>query len=170
MSLSGRGLTEGELRLAREVFGGAIAYSRMRIGGGGFGPFAVTVGSRLFLPRHLRPADFAAASPAMQALFIHELTHVWQFQTRPLWTLASWARAVATGGYGRGLPAYRYRVPFGAFARLNLEQQASVVEHAFLLGQGRRSPAMPAAATLADYAGAPFPVSAVQMRPGGPWG
>jgi hypothetical protein len=154
----GRRLTEGEARLARRVFGAAIIDRRIRISGGGFGPFAVTVGSRLFLPRHLGAEDFSKAEAALQGLFVHELTHVWQFQTKPLWTLLSWARAVLTGGYGPGLPAYRYSLPLGAFARLNLEQQASVVEHAFLLRMGRRSPAMPAGARLADYADAPFPL------------
>jgi hypothetical protein len=151
MSLWGRGLTEGELRLAREVFGGAIAYSWVRIGGGGFGPFAVTVGSRLFLPRHLRPADFAAAAPAMQALFVHELTHVWQFQTRAAWTLASWARTVAGGGYRRGLPGYRYGWPLKPWGAHNLEQQAAMVEHAFLLRETGRCGAAPAGARLEGY-------------------
>jgi hypothetical protein len=142
----------------------------VRVHGGGFGPFAVTVGSRLFLPLHLRADDFATADVMLQALFVHELTHVWQFQTRPLWTLASWARAVLTGGYGPGLPAYRYRLPFGRFHRLNLEQQASLVEHAFLLRRGRRSPAMPPAARLADYEAAPFPLPLTPLPGEGPWG
>lgn len=163
----GRRLTEGEARLARRVFGAAIACERVRIGGGGFGPFAVTLGSRLLLPRYLRAKDFSRAEPALQGLFVHELTHVWQFQTRPLWTLLSWARAVLSGGYGPGLPAYRYALPLQPFARLNLEQQASVVEHAFLLGRGLRSPSAPACARLADYAVAPFPIPG--PADAGPW-
>ncbi len=163
----GRRLTEGEARLARRVFGAAIADGRIRISGGGFGPFAVTIGSRLLLPRHLRADDFSRAEAMLQGLFVHELTHVWQFQTRPLWTLLSWARAVVTGGYGPGLPAYRYALPLGAFARLNLEQQASVVEHAFLLRMGRRSPSMPAGARLVDYEAVPFPVPG--PADAGPW-
>jgi hypothetical protein len=154
----GRRLTEGEARLAQRVFGGAIIDRRIRISGGGFGPFAVTVGSRLFLPRHLQPGDFSRAEAMLQGLFVHELTHVWQFQTKPLWTLLSWARAVLSGGYGPGLPAYRYSLPLEPFERLNLEQQASVVEHAFLLRMGRRSPATPPGARLLDYAEAPFPL------------
>jgi hypothetical protein len=163
----GRRLTEGEARFVQRVFGAAVKGERIRIGGGGFGPFAVTVGSRLFLPRHLRADDFSRAEAALQGLFVHELTHVWQFQTKPLWTLLSWAKAVLGGGYGPGLPAYRYALPFGKFARLNLEQQASVVEHAFLLRMGRRSPATPQGARLADYAEAPFPVP--QSADGGAW-
>ena len=162
----GRRLTPGETRLARQVFGTAVACSRVRIGGGGFGRFAVTLGSRLCLPSYLRSADFSLAQPALQGLFVHELTHVWQFQTRPLGTLISWARVLLSGGYGYGMPGYRYPLPFGDFRKLNLEQQASVVEHAFLLRQGRRTGLMPAAASVADYAAAPFPLAVTHT---GPW-
>jgi hypothetical protein len=165
----GRRLTAGEARLARQVFGEAVEVARVRIGRGGFGPFAVTLGSRLFLPAHLHCEDFSAADLMLQALFVHELTHVWQFQTRPLWTLASWSRAALSGGYGPQLSAYRYRLPFGDFRRLNLERQASVVEHAFLLRRGRRSPAMPPSARLADYETAPFPLPPPILPEAAPW-
>ncbi len=127
------------------MFGDAVRLEQVRLHGGGFGGFAVTLGSHLFLPQHLAGDDVSGADLFSQALLVHELTHVWQFQTRPLATLASWARVVASGGYGPGLPGYRYTLPLGAFDALNLEQQASVVEHAFLLRAGRRSSRMPEA-------------------------
>ena len=155
-SLSRR-LSGGEAALARTVFGPAVSLERVRVHGGGFGRFAVTLGSHLFLPRHLARADFARTDLAAQALLVHELVHVWQFQTRPLWTLASWAGTLLRGGYGEGLPGYRYTPPVKRFEALNLEQQASVVEHAFLLGRGRRTAEMPAGLRLGDLASAPFP-------------
>ena len=162
-----RSLTPGERRLAEDVFGDAVRLEAVRLHGGGFGGFAVTLGSHVFLPPHLASKDFAAADLGSQALLIHELVHVWQFQTRPMWTLASWAGVVASGGYGPGLPGYRYTLPLGPFAKLNLERQASVVEHAFLLRAGERSERMPAGLGAADLEGSPFP----QARPTGrPWG
>ena len=149
----------GSVRWRRGVFGDAVRLERVRIRRG-FGRFAVTVGSNLFLPARLARADFALAEPPVQALFVHELVHVWQFQTRPGWTLRSWAAAVLSGGYGRELGAYRYTLPLGDFMRLNLEQQASVVEHAVLLRQGLRAPTLPWGACVADLAGAPFPLEA----------
>ena len=129
----------------------------MRIAGGGFGPFAVTLGSTVNMPRAAAAADFSRERPLTQAFFIHELTHVWQFQTRPLATLASWAKVALAGGYGPGLPGYRYDLPLAPWERLNLEQQASVVEHAFLLQGGHRSRATPAGARLDHYRSAtPF--------------
>ncbi len=153
----GRPLSRGEIALARSVFGEAVRLDRVRVRGGGFGQFAVTVGSSLLLPPHLAQADFSQAGVEAQALLVHELVHVWQFQTRPLWTLASWAATVLRGGYGAGLPGYRYAVPVATFAALNLEQQASVVEHAFLLGRNRRSGTMPPGIRAADLtAASPF--------------
>ncbi len=124
---------------------------------GGFGAFAVTVGSTVNIPPAASSADFSRERPLIQAFFIHELTHVWQFQTRPLGTLASWAKVALTGGYGPGLSGYRYDVPIPTWTGLNLEQQASVVEHAFLLSDGHRSRTTPAGARLEHYQGAtPF--------------
>ncbi len=153
-----RGLTAGEAALGRRVFGDAIRLDRVRVYGGGFGRFAVTLGSNLFMPAYLANCDFSAESLPGQALFVHELVHVWQFQTRPLQTLVSWAGTAAGGGYGPGLPGYRYTLPLPRFERLNLEQQASVVEHSFLIGGGYRTASMPAGLRGSDLSAAPFPV------------
>ena len=153
-----RPLTAGETTLARSVFADAIALERVRLHAGGFGRFAVTLGSRIFLPAHLAQCDFASTDAHAQALLVHELVHVWQFQRRPGWTLRSWAGVVASGGYGPDLLGYRYALPVPAFDTLNLEQQASVVEHAFLLGRDCSSGTMPAGLRLSDFTGvAPFP-------------
>ena len=138
----------------------------MRLHAGGFGGFAFTLGSYIFLPPHLMSSDFAAGDLHAQALLVHELVHVWQFQMRPLRTLASWVGVVVSGGYGPGLPGYRYALPLGAFKVLNLEQQASVVEHAFLLRAGRRSRRMPDGLRATDLAASPFPVTREAV---GPW-
>ena len=139
--------------------------SRVRLHGGGFGRFAVTIASRIFLPPHLAQADFSLAGAGAQALLVHELVHVWQFQTRPARTLLSWARTVVEGGYGPGLPGYRYVLPLPPFAELGLERQASVVEHAFLLRAGLRTPVMPEGLRWSDVRGAtPFPITDLAGR------
>jgi hypothetical protein len=163
MRLRGRPLSAGEAALAREVFGAALDPGRVRLHRAGLGPFAVTLGRRVFFAEAAWRDDFAAgagspwADLGAQALLVHELVHVWQFRTRPLWTLASWAGVALRGGYGAGSPGYRYALPV-AFDRLNLEQQASAVEHAFLFARGVRPGRAPEGATLRDYAGrTPFP-------------
>ena len=72
--------------------------------------------------------DFSAASLALQAHFIHEMTHVWQVQTRGKWFLITrrmpWAR-------------YDYSLkPGWSLTRYGIEQQAEIVKHAFLLRSG----------------------------------
>lgn len=74
--------------------------------------------------------DFSAADVNRQALFIHEMTHVWQVQTRGRWFLIlrrmPWAR-------------YDYALrPSWPLVRYGIEQQAEIVRHAFLLRNGLR--------------------------------
>ena len=92
------------------------------------------------------PTDFTDAPLHLRAWLVHELTHVWQFAMAPAGTLKSWAKVGATGGYGPGLPGYRYAHPFD-WAALNLEQQARVIEHAYMLREGGTVPS----AALSDY-------------------
>jgi hypothetical protein len=147
-----RRLTAGETALARSMFGDAIDYGRVRIWTRPWGRPAVTLWSQVTFPASRPPpADFALAAPSDQAWLIHELTHVWQFQTKPWRTVLSWVRTLVSGGYGHGQPGYRYAFPFAPWPGLNLEQQASMVEHAYLIREGRRCTAAPAGATFEAY-------------------
>lgn len=83
---------------------------------------------------HLHPRsanysdDFARGDLALQGHFIHEMTHVWQAQTRGRWYLPLMRHPFCR---------YRYRFNSGwPLARYGLEQQAEIVRHAFLLRQG----------------------------------
>lgn len=72
--------------------------------------------------------DFASADLALQGHFIHEMTHVWQTQTRGRWYLPLMRHPFCRYGYTLkpGWPLTRY----------GLEQQAEIVRHAFLLRHG----------------------------------
>lgn len=141
-----RRLSAGEREMARSVFEEAIALNRVRLIPTPAST-AVTTGSWIWMP-YDAPADFAKAPLHLRAWLVHELTHVWQFAQAPLATLKSWLKVAASGGYGPGLPGYRYSLPFD-WAALNLEQQARVVEHAYMLREGGAVPG----AALSDYAG-----------------
>ena len=132
-----RGLTVGEVALARSMFGDAINYAPVRIRRRKFFPLhprRVTMAPRGHL--HFHPAathycdDFAAAALHHQAHFIHEMVHVWQTQTRGDWYLIlnrhPWCR-------------YDYAIkPGWKLEQYGIEQQAEIVRHAFLLRQGAR--------------------------------
>lgn len=119
------------------MFGEALDTGRVRLCAHPFGGPAVTLGRRILFPG-APPADFAALPAARRAWLVHELVHVGQFAAAPGGTLLSWARVLLSGGYGPGLPGYRYPWPPPAWDRLNLEQQASLVEHAYLAREGAR--------------------------------
>lgn len=129
--LSSRPLTQHERALAASMFGAAIGYDDVRVHQAKYWPFhaphftMAPDGHLWFHPQASHYCeDFCAASLAMQGHFIHEMTHVWQAQTRGRWFLPlrrhPWCR------YGYTL------VPGKPFARYGIEQQAEIVRHAFL--------------------------------------
>lgn len=74
--------------------------------------------------------DFSDAGVLAQGLLIHELTHVWQTQTRGEWYLVlhrhPWCR-------------YDYSLkPGWRLEQYGIEQQAEIVKHAFWLRSGFR--------------------------------
>ncbi len=85
---------------------------------------------------HFHPAsshycdDFSSAGLSLQGLFIHEMTHVWQTQTRGRWYLP------LCRPFSR---RYDYCLkPGWTLEKYGIEQQAEIVRHAFLLRSGVR--------------------------------
>lgn len=133
--LSFRRLTAGERALAVEMFGAGLDAARVRI-------LALPVWRRAFVagpalivwPAAEAALDFAAAPLRQQAVFVHELTHVWQAQHGVPLLLAKLKA-------GDGARSYAYELSGDVeFTRLNIEQQAMVVEHAFLAAHGAVTP------------------------------
>ena len=96
-----RGLTSGEITMAQQVFKNAIDYSRARVHNGEYLWFglqnndtAITPnGQMYFNPKWFRE-DFSTETPDMQWWFMHEMTHIWQYQLGykvKLHGLMSWA-------------------------------------------------------------------------------
>lgn len=151
-----RPLTGGEITLARSIFGDAIDYAKVTIKRRKWFPFQprkITMAPRGHI--HFHPMgenyceDFAQTNIFRQAHFIHEMTHVWQVQTRGDWYLVTrrmpWAR-------------YDYSLkPGWPLARYGIEQQAEIVKHAFLLRNGVKLAGVAdvsAYDVLVDFAGA----------------
>ena len=84
--------------------------------------------------------DFGADTPWRQALFLHEMTHVWQTQQRGRFYLPLMRHPFCRYDYALK--------PGQPFEQYGLEQQAEIVRHAFLLREGV---AVPGAPTLAQY-------------------
>ncbi|TRD10103.1 vgr related protein [Erythrobacter insulae] len=130
-----RHLTPGEVNLARTVFGDAIDYGSVKLKRRKFFPFQpkrITMAPRGHL--HFHPQghaycdDFADEGLARQGHLIHELTHVWQTQTRGDWYLIFRRHPFCRYGY-----TLKPGQPFAAYG---IEQQAEIVKHAFWLRHG----------------------------------
>lgn len=130
-------MSTGEIALARSIFGDAIDYARVTIRRRKWFPFQprrVTMAPLGHL--HFHPAgenyceDFATASIVRQAHFIHEMTHVWQTQSRGWWYLP------LVRPFSR---RYDYSLkPGWSLVRYGIEQQAEIVKHAFMLRNGMK--------------------------------
>jgi len=130
-----RRLTPAERALAAEMFGDRLDSARVRLFALPIWPRAFVAGARLMVwPARAALPDFGDAPLGLQATFVHELTHVWQAQNGANLILSK-IKA------GDSAASYAYDLETGPdFARLNIEQQAMVVEHAFLASRGRPTP------------------------------
>ena len=135
-----RRLTEGERALARSIFKNAIDYDKVRLHRRKwifFQPTKTTMapdGHIWFHPDSPNWRDDFAGSDK-QGHFIHEMTHVWQAQTKGRWYLPVMRH-----------PFCRYEYAFVAgrpFHKYGLEQQAEIVRHLFLLRRGYELDAAP---------------------------
>ena len=144
-----RPLTTGEIELARSVFREAIDYGRVRMIRRKWWPFQsrgivmAPTGNIHFHPDSpLWSEDFSKERLSLQGLFIHEMTHVWQAQTRGRFYLVLMRHPFCR---------YSYQLePGRPFDRYGLEQQAELVRHRFLADRGQ------AVARLPDTGFLPF--------------
>lgn len=129
-----RPLTSGEQALAASVFGKALDTRRVTVRGRAWWPLQprntvmAPSGHIHFHPRcPFYHEDFSKAPLSLQGLFVHELTHVWQYQS---------GRNVV---FARG-PFARYSylplIEGKRFEEYGIEQQAEIVRHCFLLSHG----------------------------------
>ena len=128
-----RALTNGEVALARSVFGDAIDYAPVRIEQRKWAFFQpretvmAPLGCIHFHPRGTRyREDFSCGDLDDQGLLIHELTHIWQTQRGLFLPLRRHPFCRYDYAVRAGLPLRRY----------GIEQQAEIVRHAFVLRKG----------------------------------
>lgn len=153
-----RKLTNGEIALARTAFGDRIKYDKVRLSDGpGMQPLAhaafargnpaITVGSTVYFKRSYC-RDFSAPGEDKVA-FLHEMTHVWQYQALGL--AAFFARYGAEFASAGGQPDRMYRYNSGdPFDRAMLEAQAEMVAD-YSAGAAKRAKAAPSLAGSGLY-------------------
>jgi hypothetical protein len=145
--MAARSLMPGEIAIARSVFGDAVDYGRVQLVRRKWWPFQprntvmAPTGNIHFHPRdELWSEDFSREPLHRQGLFIHEMTHVWQTQTRGRFYLPLMRHPFCR---------YAYVLEDGRpFERYGLEQQAEIVRHVFMSQRGYRLAQCPPSAIL----------------------
>lgn len=140
--MKSRGLSSGEIALARSIFGDSIDYSKVKLVKGKWWPFhprraaMAPMGNIYFHPADGGwSEDFAKEPLGGQGFFIHEMTHVWQAQRGgPLYL------PLMRHPFCR----YAYEMkPGRSFDRYGIEQQAELVRHRFLADRGASTEQVP---------------------------
>ncbi len=121
-----RNLTQGEVLLATQIFGGTIQYDKVRVHGARYIFFqpsdtAMTPNGEIFFPTEVYKKDFSQTT-ADAGWIIHELTHVWQYQH------GVWVKALAPFSRNYHYGSLKEQPSFSTF---NIEQQAAIVEDYF---------------------------------------
>ncbi len=118
----GEPLTSAEIATARPIFGESIRYSDVR----------VLVASVAAAPTTLGNTIRTTDRTMQDHVLIHELAHIWQYQTGggSYVSSAGCAQLIAIISAGTRNAAYAYE-PRGDFSSFNAEQQAHVIEDYF---------------------------------------
>ncbi len=128
-----RGLTSGEIDMAKLVFGGSVDYSTVKVHNGEYLWFGMQPddtamtpnGEMYFNPKHFKEDFSDPTSPGDQCWFMHEMVHVWQHQ---LGYPVKWRGAVRLG--------LSYEYVLAADKRLcdyNMEAQGNILADYFAL-------------------------------------
>ena len=133
-----RDLTSGEVVLALDLFRNSIRYERVKIHNGKYffkqpGNSGMTPNGEIYVSGALYRNDYSAASIRLQAFFIHEMAHVWQYQNKILRVRLSAVLGQIRhfGNYGK---MYKYILEDGKdLIEYGIEQQASIIEDYFIL-------------------------------------
>ena len=137
--MSLRLMTSGEITLAQTIFSDTINYAKVWVHNASYFPFglqseltAVTPNGEMYYPDGVYRKDFSSISIgtaenksiAGAHMFMHEMTHVWQYQKNYLVKLHgafSWAAD------------YNYFLDGSSLMSYSMEQQASIVADYWLL-------------------------------------
>jgi type VI secretion system secreted protein VgrG len=135
-----RGLSAGEIAMARPIFREAIGYHKVKVHRGGFwgwldrGDNAMVPFGEMYFPSSAHSDDFSSESDAAKVWFIHEMAHVWQYQLGYPVFFAGIRIALCGGYHLRGrkkAPVYRYDLAGcdagKTLSELNMEQQAEII-------------------------------------------
>ena len=134
-----RSLSTGEIAVLRPIFKSSLAYDRIRcdinkanVGGPAN---SITPAGIAYFSSHIYNNDFSGEGPDYKWIFVHEMTHIWQWQNcnYPVWGAVG-AFIETLGDYSK---AYAYSLSSSkSFGDYNLEQQAAIVADYWAVSSG----------------------------------
>jgi hypothetical protein len=131
-----RALTTGEVALLKPIFRDGIDYAKVRVINNSF-PLQpenvyMTPRGHVYAPGRLFREDFSAADAYVRAVFVHEMTHVWQHANGM--DLVGQSVVEFTKYRGAYEKAYPYELAQDRdLVEYGMEQQASIVEDYYLV-------------------------------------
>ncbi len=128
-----RPLEDWEISLAKTVFGNSIDYSKVRVDNYAF------IGPKQYRFAYVGFNTLNAWGPMRNSLFLHEMTHVYQYQKMgAVYIYDALAAQHSESGYNYGGAAelQRQLVSGKRFSDFNLEQQGDIVSDYFLIKSG----------------------------------
>jgi hypothetical protein len=134
-----RNLTPGEIDLAKTLFGDAIDYTQVKIFKIKYMPFqgknvSMAPNGHIYFNNNYRE-DFSKENTHLQAHFIHEMTHVWQYQNHILNPKRAFAKELLQHKF-KYAAAYSYTLDQNKdLLDYGMEQQATIVQDYFHLTQ-----------------------------------
>jgi hypothetical protein len=136
LALPNRPLTQGEIAMLRPIFRDGVDYARVRVIDNSF-PLQpenvyMTPRGHIYAPGPLWKEDFSQARHGQRVVFVHEMTHVWQF-TNGMDLIGQ-----GTVEFIKNRGAYEKAYPYELAADRDLveygmEQQASIIEDYFAI-------------------------------------
>lgn len=134
--MSGRNLTPGEEKIAREVYKTSIDYSKVKVHDGKYffgqpGNSGMTPNGEIYASSGAYHTDYSAENAHTQGFFIHEMAHVWQHQNDILNVVWSAFLEQISHGFDYN-KAYPYLLDANKnILNYDIEQQASMIEDYF---------------------------------------
>lgn len=141
-----RHLTQGEIALAKKIFGDSLNYGEVLIHQSKY-PLTLylqpndkplTPNGEIYAPEEAYLEDYSLSnskySPINKSIFLHELMHVWQYQNKVYGDLRGRAfYELITHGFDYS-SSYTFKLIDGKdLLDYNMEQQASIIELYYLL-------------------------------------
>lgn len=131
-----RNLTSGEIDILKPIFRDSIDYHAVKIYKDRYMPFqnkniAVSPNGNIYFDSKHHQDDFSISSNTDKMWFVHEMTHVWQYQNG--FKIFKNALKLSLQGLYKNKKVYCYDHKCAAehFCRFNFEQQATIIEHYF---------------------------------------